>query len=631
MSSVQTMGTQLQTTTLQESKPVFVPSQQEATLITTFYNDFVSDYSIKNQGWNVLNNRTLTQYWQDSNYDYNQTVIQDVNNPVVQYSSGITRDKANTLLTALTQHYFFPSVTAFNDNQQIDQIISGISKPLLRHQYMNDGRPSESGKSKSFRYTHKQVVEGTCHILDLVGADGKLTSSVIPNEEVFIPNFYQPNIQLQSHFLWVQQWASYGEAQAEFGDLENFKYVTPGSLGWINETFEYKERYKALINDDQLTIVRGWYPVRAQEVARLVKIGKLPKGTTKARYFNVVIGGVNMFPWDNLMPYNHGDLPITKTVFEYFAPAEFYWGNSLPNKCAQDKHFRDGWITLMRYVAKLQGIPAMINASGQHLENDVYVPGMTTDVPAGTDPKAFFAAPGTERPGIIRDLMAMLNQTDNEINSASVSPVTSGQTTDAPDTARGTQIIQQQAMEILIGLAQRIAEREEARAFPILKASFQFLPRQVIKTLTIPNEIFPDGTMGNLEINFQKLPPLTEDERLDLSHQIKKSEKNKNVKRVFLDPEYIQNIDLLCEALADELPKQSTQNKIGEAEHKWQTYLAAPPGIFNLKPAARNLVRAFGDNENEVIVQGQPQPALAQGQPNPLQTQTPTNLNKLNP
>lgn len=626
------IGPELQTISLVETKPVFSPSQEEQNLISTWYNDFIYDYSIKNQGWEVLNNRTLDQFWTQSNYDYNQTVIQDVNNPVVQYSSGTTRDKANTLITSLTQNYYFPSVTAFNDQQQIDDVISSIAKPVLRWQYINDGRPSESGKSKGFRYTHKQVAEGTVHILDTIGPDGKLTSQIIPNEEVFIPNFYQPNIQLQSHFFWVNQWASYAEAQAEFGELENFKYVTPGNLGWINQTYEYKEKYKAIVYQDMCTIIRGWYPVRAQEVKRLIKIGKLPKNTKKARYFNVIINGVNMFPWDNLMPYYHGELPVTKTCFEYFSPAEFYWGNSMPNKAAQDKHFRDGWITLMRYVAKLQGIPAMINASGQHLEADVYVPGLTTDVPAGTEPDKFFAVPGTDKPGIIRDLMLMLQQTDSEIDRETVAPIVSGNVQGAPDNVRGTQIVNQRATDILIGLAQRLAEREEARAFPILKASFQFLPRQTVKSLSIPNEIFPDGSMGNLEIVFQKLPNTTPEERLVESHKLRDKElgivrgsdglvsrTNKPqtmTKQVMIDIEYIQNLDLYCEAIAEELPRNNSISKISEAEHKWQTYAAAPPGIFNIKPAARNLVRAFGDNEKELIAEAPPQmPPGMPGQP----------------
>ncbi len=653
---------ELQTTNVREDVPVFTPSKEEAVLVTTFYNNFTEDYSLRSQGWNVLNNRTLTQFWDDCNYDYNQTVFQDPNNPVVQYSSGTTRDKSNTLIINLTSNYFFPSVTAFNDNQQIDYDISSVCKPLLRYQYINDGRPSESGKSKGYRYTHKQTIEGTVHILDVIGEDGKLTSQIIPNEEVFIPNYFQPDIQLQAHFLWVQQWAAYAEAEAEFGECPNFKYVVPGSLGWLNQTNQYKERYKGIVYNNQCTIVRGWYPVKKSEIEKLIKAGKLPKGTKKARYFNVVINGVPMFAWDNLMPYYHGELPITKAVFEHFSPSEFYWGNSMPNKCAQDKHFRDGWMTLMRYVAKLQGIPAMINASGQHLENDVYVPGQTTDVPMGTDPNLFFEAPGTNRPGIIGQMMQMLSSTDNQINESTVSPLTSGMGMDAPHNARVAAMINDRATEILTGLAQRIAEREEARAFPILKATFQFLPRQKIKMLSIPNEIFPDGSMGNLEIAFQKLPPLTDDEKLQVSHQIndeeqgiKRGKDGKVIKQhkpiqkrkiMFINPEYVQNIDIICEAIAEDLKKNNGATKIAEAEHKWQTYIAAPPGIFNVKPAARNLVRAYGDNEKELISDqqpGQPQPGqppmAPQGATSALPGQsggntaplTPTGLPRLNP
>lgn len=609
----------LKTTSMVTDQEAFSPSEDERAFTLKVYSDFSTDYQLKNNSWEVLNNRTLANFWQDCNYDYNQIVTADVNNPVVQYSSGITRDKANTFITNLTLQMLYPSVTAVNDMQQVDQVISQISKPLLRWQYINDGRPSESGKIKNVRYTHKQVCEGTVHILDTVGADGKLTSSVIPNEEVFIPNFYQPNVQLQSHFMQVQQWASFGEAQAEFGDLDNFKYVTPGSLGWINETYSFKEKYKGLIYQNQCTIIRVWYPVRQQEVERLKKIGKLPKYVKRAKYFNVVINGVNMFPVDNLMPYYHGDFPVTKAVFEWFSPAEFYWGNSMPNKCAQDKKFKDGWVTLMRYAAKLNAIPALLNFSGQHLENNIVVPGLITDVPATMDPNKIVAVPGTDK-GLTQGMIEMSKMTDDEINRSTSSPQAAGQKPQGEQTARQTIILEQNEQKILLGLAQQITFREESRAFPILKSSFQFLPRQTISQLSIPNQTFSDGSSGTLEIIFKKMGPSTEAEKMQASYALKTAEEKSRklgnpIKRVIVNPEYIVNLDLYCEAIAEELPAVNTSFKEARAQARWETY-KQDPDVFNKQQAARNYIRQVGDNEKELINEQPPmQPGQMPGQP----------------
>lgn len=614
----------IKTTGLPSADPtLWMPSQKEMDFISKVYDDFVNDYSNKSQGWQVLNNRSLETFWDNSNYDYNQIVEQDVNNPVVQYSSGITRDKANTLISALTQILVYPSVTAFNDKQEIDNIVSSIAKPILKYQYVNDGRPSESGRIKNFRYTHKQVVEGTVHILDTIDANGRLTSSIIPNEEVFIQNFFQPDVQLQGHFMHVRQWAAYAEVEAEFGDLDNFKYVTPGSLGWLNQTSAFKERYKALSYQDQCSVVKCWYPVKDSEVARLKKIGKLPKTAKKAKYFNVIINGVNMFPYDNLMPYYHGDYPVTKAVFENFSPAEFYWGNSMPNKCAQDKRFRDGWLTLMRYAAKLQAIPALLNFTGQHIENDVIVPGIMTDLPGNIDPSKIVAVPGTDK-GLTSGMVQMMQLTDGEVDRATVAPMTGGQSQGAPHQVRTAMLINQNAQEILKGLAQQMAYREEARAFPILKASFQFLTRQKIAKLSIPNETFKDGTTGTLEVIFEKLPDMTEEEKLAHSYLIRAKEQAANqlghgLRQVYVDPEYIQNLEFYCEAVAEDFPNSSSAFKQLQAEHKWGVYSAAPPGLFNIKRAAIELATGLGDNPKEMVNET---PAQAPGQP-PQQGQPP--------
>lgn len=614
----------LQTNSAPTDPTMYMPSQEERDFIMMCYSDFVSDFSLKSQTWEVLNNNTLTTFWQNSNYDYNQIVTDDPNNPVVQYSSGITRDKANTFITNLTLQMLYPSVTAINDQQKVDAIVSQIAKPILKWQYINDGRPSESGKIKNVRYTHKQVIEGTVHILDTINSEGKLTSMVLPNEEVFLPNFYQPNVQLQGHFMHVQQWAPFSEAKAEFGGLDNFQYVVAGSLGWINQTFSFKEKYKAIVYKDQCTIIRVWYPVNEQELTLLKKTGKLPKYVTKAKYFNVIINGVPMFPYDNLMPYYHGDYPVTKAVFEWFSPSEFYWGNSMPNKCAQDKHFKDGWMTLMRYAAKLSAIPALLNFSGQHIENNIVVPGLMTDMPATFDPTKIVAVPGTSQ-GVTTGMVNMFNQTDAEINRSTTSAQASGQENPQVQTARQSVILEQNEQKILLGFAQQITFREEARAFPILKSSFQFLPRQKIQQLSIPNQVFADGSSGTLEVIFKKMQPTTPEQKLQASYALRDIEKKsakdgRPMRQVMVDPEYLQNLDLYCEAIAEELPAANSMYKEARAQVKWEMY-KADPDVFNKQQAARNLVRQNGDNEQELIISTPPPPPPGQlmpGQPTPV-------------
>ena len=165
------------------TKPPFTPNDKERTFIAGVYNDFVFDLGIKNSTWQVLNNQTLEQFWAQSNRDYNVIVEQDAGDPVTQYSSGVSRDKANTFISNLTAQLIAPSVTALNKSKEVDIVVSKLGRPILEWQHSNDGRPAERGDLKNFRYTHKQVVEGTTHIQDDIDPDtGKLCSQGIPNE-----------------------------------------------------------------------------------------------------------------------------------------------------------------------------------------------------------------------------------------------------------------------------------------------------------------------------------------------------------------------------------------------------------------------------------------------------------------
>ena len=603
----------------EEIRPVFIPTDKQREFIGRVYSDFVFDYQIKNQNWQLLNNRNLQQFWEDSNYDYNNIVIDDPSDPVTQYSSGITRDKANAFIQNLSMAQLFPSVTAQNANQEIDQIVTRVARPILEFQHLNDGRPSESGKLKNTRYVHKQVNEGTVHIQDNIDPEtGRLDSTVIPNEEVFIPNFYQPDVQKQSHFIRVTQFASFQELEAEFGDLPNFKYVHPGNLGWMNTIENFKERYKATVVANQITVIRCWYPVPRKELKRLISIGKLPKWIKKAKYFNILANGIPLFADpENLMPYYHGEYPVSKGIFESFSPSEFYWGNSMPNKCHQDKKFLDGWKTLIRYKAKLGAIPPLLNFTGQHVDGDIMIPGNIADMPANFDPSKIAVVPGISS-GVTNGDLQIMTDTTRDIDRATAAPQTTGNEAGGggQQTARESILINENAQKSMMGLAMNLGFLAEARSYHILKSSFQFMPRQMISKLSIPSQVFPDGVSGTLEVIFQKLPKMTEDEKMDhsiniLQEETKAKKQGMNKKIIYLDKEYIQHLDLYCKAAAESAPVESPSIREAKAEQKFATY-ASRPDLFNEKRAARNLVREYGDDETQMI-NDTPPPQAAPG------------------
>ena len=619
----------------EEKAITYNPSSTEREFILSTYNDFLEDKQIKDQEYEELNGRTLKGFWADSNYDYNVIVDDDPTNPVAQYSSSISRDKANTFISSLSLQLLYPGVVAQNDQQQIDNIMSRVSRSILEWQFENDGRPSESGLLKNSRYTHKQVVEGTVHIQDDFDEKGRLISSIVPNEEVYVPNFYEPNLQKQARLMRVSENKNYYQVEVEFGEMDNWKYVSKGMSDWIQDNDSYKGKYKGIVQEDKVTIVRVWKPVPAKELKKLKTNGKIDEDTKKAKYYNVIINGVTMFDIDNVMPYFDGNYSINKGIFESFSPCEYYWGNSMPNKARHDKKWLDGWKTLIRYKAKLSALPPLLNFSGQHIDEDVVIPSKMTDMPKGILPDQIAQIPGIST-GITNGDIAIMKDATDDINRATASPQTSGQErSQGQQTARETMIIEANAQKAMMGFAQQIAFLQEARVWSILKRSYQLIPRSDIEKIAIPNQVFGDGKSGIMEVIFTDLSGKEEKSKIKDSFKVYQEEERLEdedgmARNIFIiDKEYVKNLDLYCKALAESLPRMTSALRESRATMKYETYLQNPN--INQIANLRNLIREYGDNEDELIVEGQiPVPGMAGQAPTPMKDATQKSMAETN-
>ncbi len=578
------------------------PSEDDRDFIVNAYSKYQECYNIKHSGQDILNGMTLQSFWDRCNYDYNVIVTpEDENDPVTPYSSTITRDRANAFISNLSSQYITPGVIAQNKNQQVDRVLSRVSNCILEWAHDNDGRPSNSGHKKQVDNVHKMVIEGTVHVQDDV-VDGKLVSTLVNNEEIFIPNFFQSDLQLQPRLFRVKDDILYEEAERQFGNLPNWKYVMPGSYeAWgISEDPRFKERYDGIISEDRVQVIYYWEDIPRE----LFKKYGIPKKRKKAKLFNVLINGVLMFKTNTLMPYHDGNFPITKEIFESFSKAEYYWGNSMPGKAREDKRWFDGWKTLMRHKAKLSAIPPLLTFNGSFVDSDIYIPGEVTEAPQTMTKDDVIAVPGITG-GITNSDIAILKEGKDEFNEGNMDSQAMGVQTNQKKTATESEILDDNAQRIFGAFSLRVAFLVEARTFPILKRLFQFLPREKVKQLCIPDQALPSGKQGSIEILFKKPAEMTEEQELEESYKLKaeerESEKMGSPKQIIhVNPKYLNEVDLFIKAVADPKPKKTSSYRERRAIQKYQLYKSDPEN-FNVKPAARNLVREMGDDENEII------------------------------
>lgn len=619
-----------------ESAETYLPSDAERKFILNTYKKFLDCHNVKNQPQDMLGGRTLQEFWDQNRRDYNVlTIDSSEDDPVVPYTSSISRDKANIFISNLTSQLIYPSVAAQNQNQEIDGVMCTVSKSLLEWAHDNDGRPDESGHQKMVRYVHTQVIDGTVHVQDDI-IDNKLVSTLVPNEEVYIPNFYQPSIQNQPRVFRVQDNVLYEEAEEIFGGLENWKFVQKGNVdNWSGDFSEFKSKYQGLIDTDRVQIIRYWENIPKH----LFKNFGVPKGIKKAKLFNILINGVLMFKVNNLSPYKDGLYPISKGIFEQFSDGNFYWGNSMPNKAREDKKWLDGWKTLLRHKAKLSAIPPLITFNGAFTDSDIFIPGESTQAPSGMSKDDIIAVPEIAK-GVSNGDIAIYQDAKSEINEGNLSPQASGGESGRQQTAREAIIREQNEQKILGAFGMQVAFLIEARTYPILKRLYQFLSKENISKISIPNQSLGEGKYGNLEIIFEKQEEMTKEQydemSMDLYVQEKEAEKEGKPKKiVYINPKYLNELDLYIKVVADPQPKKTSALRRAEAMEKFEVY-GARPDLFNVRAAAKKLVYEMGDDINE-MVNNQPEmpQQQAQGQKpnnpvkNSYQAQT-ADLGKLN-
>jgi len=497
-------------------------SQKEREFVTDIWSKFSSMHTLRNEPIDLLGERTLQEFWDDSVRDYAvlSKELQDENDPVVEYQSTVSRDKADVFIASLNSQLLFPDVVAQNMDQEIDHVVSRVSSGVLEWAHKNDGWPSESGQQKNARYIHKGVVEGTTLVLDVVTKDG-LESELIPNEEIYIKNYWQPDIQKHSLIIRAKQNITYDEAELLFGDNKNWEYVNKGAWaqGWYTEVPELKDGFEGLEFDESCQILYVWKRANNKELEMLKEKGKIKKSAKRACFYNVIVNDILMFQVDNLLPYKHGFFPISKFKFQEFAKPEFFYGNSAPNKVREDKKWLDSWKTLLRYKGKLGVLKPQLIYGGT-IDEEIILPSKITAMEQGVEIKPIEGVSD----GISNADISLMQMAEGEIDRGSVSPQTAGQMGARKETARATVIMASNAEKLLDTISQQLAYFQASRSFPILLSLFQFLRKREIAKIAIPDQTLKDGLRGNLELVFQSTKNLTEIQQLQDSMEIKAKE-----------------------------------------------------------------------------------------------------------
>lgn len=322
---------------LKHPKDSYNASDGDKKTIRRIYDEFVLMRDVQNKTYKYFNDRSLTQFVDDSERRFNGYVpskkSQGKENWQANFFHPTTRNKTTAILASAALDVPEVRITAKNEKNEINMKVARIVKDLVKSSYDNENK-----EENSFFEDLECAVKGT-----VISYDGYLRTKVkrkeiksydvitgaieyeekeymidegcqdflVPLENFFVYSAYIRDLQKQPACIWTQ-YMNQRDFAYEFGNYTNFKFVKEG-----NELVE-KDIQQRYFFEDWNSRTKE-YPIEV------------------IRYYNkisdehiIIANGVLMLDAPMLLGKKRKYYPFAKTIYSPFS-GDFFWGNSLPN------------------------------------------------------------------------------------------------------------------------------------------------------------------------------------------------------------------------------------------------------------------------------------------------------------
>lgn len=222
----------------------------------------------------------------------------------------------------------------------------------------------------------------------------------VPVDQLYIENFYEPDIQKQGWLLW-RRVISHTLAEAKYANkYENFKYVHAG--------------VQLIYNDANQTFYQVYDTNMRQE------------DDEEIVYWNknldlkiIMVNGVMLTSHDNPNPRNDKLYPFAKLGYEKINSRCFYY-KSLAFKMQQDANIVNTLYPMVIDGTYLRIMPPMVNTSETMITSNVIIPGAVTTI---SDPNATITPINTTTDQGLMTAMKTMEKVEDSLNSDSDSPL----------------------------------------------------------------------------------------------------------------------------------------------------------------------------------------------------------------
>ena len=534
----------------------------------------------------------------------------------------VVRNKCMSIAAHATARLIFPKVFAFNENSDeqreaaeviedlmewsgdisdyshtaLMRVITAMSSPasIGYTEYGEVTRLVKTHKDESGKWIEKRVRDE---------AYPCFMDTIVPVNQLYIQNFYEPDIQKQGWLIWRKVY-SFSEAQSKYmGIYENWKYVRPG--------------VQTIYDDANRTFYYVYDPNMRQE-----DVEEITYWNKNLDLKITMVNGVMLTSHDNPNPRQDKLYPFDKFGYEPIHNRFFYY-KSLAFKLQHDAEIVNTLYQMVIDGTYLSIFKPMVNVGGEIIASDVIVPGAVTTL---SSPDADLRAINVGSD--LRSGLETLSVVEKSINESSQEPLQQGVAESSGTTAYEISKLEQNANTVLGLFLQMIAKH--VKDFGRLRLG------DIIQHLTMPEVIqitgepetayqtfFLKGAAEsgdkNKKIQFDKDMPdeMTEDAYLAASYRLLDEEDEKDMTITKVNPSLFRNLKYMITVSPDIMSPRSKDLERALDLETFDRMVQSP--VANQEEAYRLLLttnpKTMKDPDKYVAEQPEAQPETEQAMP----------------
>lgn len=364
---------------IKSNASAFKPTDKEAEMTKMVLEDFGLASEIRNKAYTEFNNKSLLERINEDQKAFNSYQEDNSQDPEFGWKSNairpITRNKIISIAAHITGSIIYPQVFAQNENDEEDKEAASVMRDLMEWTY------DQSEYDKTFVYAvisacvNPAVIIEDCYLenyrtIKEITNNEKWASKnvldeefsgfknpIVPIDEIFIGDIYEPNIQKQP-FIIRRRAITYSSALAQYRDNKNFEYVNPG----IQSLYDENTGMFYEVQDDTLE-------------SRLVEEIIYYNRTLDLRL--VFLNGIIITNPEQPNPRQDKKYPFVKFGYETINDRFFYY-KSLAFKLGPDQDVINSLYQMIIDGSFLQLMPPSVVYGNEEVNSSIITPGKIT-------------------------------------------------------------------------------------------------------------------------------------------------------------------------------------------------------------------------------------------------------------